>query len=104
MNALLLGMVGVFVSADLLLFYVFFELTLVPMFFIIGIWGGSDRRYAAAKFFLFTFSGGLFTLAAAVYLGLNTPSPAGALGNFDIPSVIHYAQNGMSTEARWWVV
>ena len=55
MNALLLVMVGVFVSADLLLFYVFFELTLVPMFFIIGIWGGSQRRYAAGKFFLFTF-------------------------------------------------
>jgi len=52
MLVLLAAMNGVFLARDLLLFYVFFELTLVPMFFIIGIWGGPDRRYAAAKFFL----------------------------------------------------
>src|SRR5688500_9853174 len=62
MLALLAAMVGVFLARDVLLFYVFFELTLVPMFFIIGIWGGPERRYAAGKFFLFTFAGSVFTL------------------------------------------
>ena len=59
-----------FIARDLLLFYVFFELTLIPMFFIIGIWGGPERRYAAGKFFLFTFTGSVFTLAGVVYLGM----------------------------------
>ena len=54
MLVLLSAMFGVFMARDALLFYVFFELTLVPMFFIIGIWGGPERRYAAGKFFLFT--------------------------------------------------
>jgi NADH-quinone oxidoreductase subunit M len=62
MLLLLVALLGVFVARDLLLFYVFFELTLIPMFFIIGIWGGPERRYAAAKFFLFTFAGSVFTL------------------------------------------
>jgi NADH-quinone oxidoreductase subunit M len=74
MQALAVAMIGVFLARDLLLFYVFFELTLVPMFFIIGIWGGPDRRYAAAKFFLFTFAGSVFTLAAIIYLGVHARS------------------------------
>jgi NADH-quinone oxidoreductase subunit M len=69
MLLLLAAMLGVFVARDLLLFYTFFELTLIPMFFIIGIWGGPERRAAAGKFFLFTFAGSVFTLAAAIYLG-----------------------------------
>src|SRR5262249_6622568 len=48
------AMLGVFLAFDIILFYVFFELTLVPLFFLIGIWGGPDRRYAARKFFIFT--------------------------------------------------
>jgi NADH-quinone oxidoreductase subunit M len=82
-------MVGVFVARDLLLFYVFFELTLIPMFFIIGIWGGPERRYAAAKFFLFTFAGSVFTLAAVIYLGISA-------GTFDIATVIPWAQANLS--------
>src|SRR6185295_19283966 len=70
MLLLLAAMLGVFIARDLLLFYIFFELTLVPMFFIIGIWGGASRREAAGKFFLFTFTGSVFTLAAAIYLGV----------------------------------
>jgi NADH-quinone oxidoreductase subunit M len=62
------AMLGVFVSRDLLLFYLCFEATLVPMFFLLGIWGGAERRKAAAKFFLYTFSGSIFMLAAIVYL------------------------------------
>ncbi|HUU73174.1 MAG TPA: NADH-quinone oxidoreductase subunit M [Burkholderiales bacterium] len=59
---------GVFSSLDAALFYVFFEATLIPMFIIIGVWGGPNRVYAALKFFLYTFLGSLLTLVALVYL------------------------------------
>jgi NADH-quinone oxidoreductase subunit M len=55
------AMVGVFLSFDIVLFYVFFELTLVPLFFLIGIWGGPQRQYAARKFFVYTLAGSLIT-------------------------------------------
>lgn len=61
-------MIGVFVSLDGLLFYFFFEATLIPMFIIIGVFGGPNRVYAAFKFFLYTFLGSLLTLVAIVYL------------------------------------
>ena len=89
MLVLLACMLGVFVARDLLLFYVFFELTLIPMFFIIGLWGGPDRRRAAGKFFLFTFTGSVFTLAAIIYLGIHA-------GGFFISDVVHYAQTALS--------
>ncbi|WP_022834882.1 complex I subunit 4 family protein [Salisaeta longa] len=63
------GITGVFASFDLLLFYVFFELTLIPMYFIIGVWGGEDRVYAAIKFVLYTLVGSLLMLAGILYLG-----------------------------------
>ena len=59
---------GVFSSLDAALFYVFFEATLIPMFIIIGVWGGPNRVYAALKFFLYTFLGSLLTLVALIYL------------------------------------
>ena len=59
------GMLGVFCARDIILFYVFFEATLIPLFFLIGIWGSSERRYAAIKFFLFTLAGSVLT-----FLGL----------------------------------
>ncbi len=62
------AMTGVFVSLDLLLFYLFFEATLVPMFFLIGIWGGERRIYAAIKFFIYTAVGSLLMLAAIITL------------------------------------
>jgi NADH-quinone oxidoreductase subunit M len=62
------GMLGVFAARDILVFYLFFEFTLIPMFFIIGIWGGPDRRKAAGKFFLFTFAGSVLTLVSLIYL------------------------------------
>jgi NADH-quinone oxidoreductase subunit M len=96
MLVLLTAMNGVFLARDLLLFYIFFELTLIPMFFIIGIWGGPERRYAAAKFFLFTFGGSVFTLAAVIYLGIQAKS-------FDLIAVTQYAQHATSTE-RWWLL
>ena len=63
------GVTGVFTAFDIFLFYVFFELTLIPMFFIIGIWGGENRIYAALKFVLFTLVGSLLMLVALLALG-----------------------------------
>ncbi|MEE9319032.1 MAG: NADH-quinone oxidoreductase subunit M [Granulosicoccus sp.] len=62
-------MVGVFSALDAILFYVFFEATLIPMFLIIGIWGGPNRVYATIKFFLYTFLGSVFMLVALIYMG-----------------------------------
>jgi NADH-quinone oxidoreductase subunit M len=62
------GVVGVFCATDVFLFYVFFELTLVPMYFIVGVWGGERRIYAAIKFFLYTAFGSLLMLVAIMYL------------------------------------
>lgn len=61
-------MVGVFAATDGLLFYVFFEATLIPMYIIVGVWGGPNRIYAAFKFFLYTLLGSLLTLVALIYL------------------------------------
>ncbi len=62
------GTIGVFAATDLFLFYVFFELTLLPMYVIIGVWGGKNRIYAAVKFFLFTIAGSLLMLLGIIYL------------------------------------
>lgn len=72
-------MVGVFCALDGLLFYVFFEATLIPMYLIIGIWGGPRRVYAAFKFFLYTLMGSLLTLVAILYLYSQS-------GSFEIPA------------------
>jgi len=66
--ALETGMLGAFVSLDVFLFYVFWEAMLIPMYFLIGIWGGKDRIYAAMKFILFTLVGSLLMLVAIFYL------------------------------------
>jgi NADH-quinone oxidoreductase subunit M len=71
-------MVGVFAAADGLLFYVFFEATLIPMYIIIGVWGGPNRVYAAFKFFLYTLAGSLLMLVALAYLYTRSG------GSFDI--------------------
>ena len=62
------AMIGVFVATDILVFYVFFELTLLPMYLVIGVWGGANRIYAAIKFFLFTITGSLLMLLGIIYL------------------------------------
>ncbi|MHB9012267.1 MAG: NADH-quinone oxidoreductase subunit M [Ignavibacteriaceae bacterium] len=74
-----LGMLGVFVSLDLFLFYIFWEAMLIPMYFIIGIWGGPRRIYASIKFFLFTMFGSLLMLVAIVWLAVYA---SGTLGHF----------------------
>jgi len=71
------GLLGVFLSLDMTLFYIFWEFTLIPMYFLIGIWGGSRRIYAAFKFFLYTLAGSLLMLAGILWLGLT-------YGSFDL--------------------
>ena len=66
------GMTGVFLALDLVLFYVFWEFTLIPMYFLIGVWGGERRIYAAVKFFLFTMAGSLLMLLAILVIGFQT--------------------------------
>jgi NADH-quinone oxidoreductase subunit M len=75
------GMVGVFLSLDLFLFYIFWEFTLVPMYFLIGIWGGPNRVYAAVKFFLYTMAGSILMLLAILWLGISQ-------GTFSVPELI----------------
>lgn len=65
------GMIGVFLALDLFLFYIFWEFTLIPMYFLIGIWGGPRRVYAAIKFFLYTMAGSILMLLAILWLGIN---------------------------------
>lgn len=79
------GMFGVFMARDVLLFYVFFEFTLVPLYFLIGIWGGDERRYAANKFFLFTFAGSVITFAGILYLAIRAAALTGSgVVSFDL--------------------
>lgn len=75
---------GVFTSLDLVLFYVFFEAGLIPMFLIIGVWGGRDRIYAAFKFFLYTLLGSLLMLVAMIYMFYDA-------GTTDIPALLRHS-------------
>lgn len=79
MLALEAGMIGVFVSLDLVLFYVFWEAMLIPMYFIIGIWGGQQRIYAAVKFFLYTMVGSLLMLVAIIAMAWINYNATGVL-------------------------
>jgi len=76
-------MIGVFAAQDLILFYIFFEAGLIPMYFIIGIWGGANRKYAAFKFFLYTLLGSVLMLVAMIAM-------IGQAGTTDIPTLLNY--------------
>ncbi|MEM8679412.1 MAG: NADH-quinone oxidoreductase subunit M [Planctomycetota bacterium] len=79
------GCLGVFAARDLLLFYIFFEFTLIPLFFLIGIWGSEDRRHAAMKFFIFTLTGSLLTFLGLLTIVFWCRSQVGGPLNFSIP-------------------
>jgi NADH-quinone oxidoreductase subunit M len=81
------GLVGVFIAQDLFLFYVFWEVSLVPMYFLIGIWGHERRIYAAVKFFLFTMAGSVLMLAAIIYL-------YNRAGTFSYPALLSMLSSG----------
>jgi NADH-quinone oxidoreductase subunit M len=73
---------GAFSSLDFVLFFVFFEFMLVPMYLLIAVWGGERREYAAVKFFIYTFVGSLFILVSVIYLGLHCVDPVATAKNF----------------------
>ncbi len=95
------GMLGVFMSLDLFLFYVMWEVMLVPMYFIIGVWGGNRRVYASMKFFIYTMVGSLLMLVAIVYLGLSAASPTTGIPNFNYDVILQHAN--MSGAASFWL-
>jgi NADH-quinone oxidoreductase subunit M len=84
------GLIGVFIAQDLFLFYVFWEICLVPMYFLVGIWGHERRIYAAVKFFLYTMAGSVLMLAAIIYLYNKTET-------FSYPAIIEMLSSGRLT-------
>ncbi len=88
------GMTGVFIAQDLFLFYIFWEFTLVPMYFLIGLWGGPRRVYAAIKFFLYTMAGSILMLLAIIWLGIEGKT-------FSVPDLI--AQGGIPADIQMWL-
>lgn len=89
--------IGVFLALDLLLFYLFFEAVLIPMYLIIGIWGGKERIYAAYKFFLYTLAGSVLFLLAVLYLYF-------VFGTTDIPTLMEQAPGlGLSVQQYLWL-
>jgi NADH-quinone oxidoreductase subunit M len=88
------GMLGVFLAQDLFLFYIFWEFTLVPMYFLIGIWGGPRRIYAAIKFFLYTMAGSILMLLAILWLGIYQ-------GTFSVPDLI--TRGGIPGDIQLWL-
>ncbi|MFM8219466.1 MAG: NuoM family protein, partial [Planctomycetaceae bacterium] len=100
------GMIGVFAAQDILLFYVFFEFTLIPLFFMIGIWGGADRRWAARKFFIFTLAGSVLTFLGLLFIVLAHKwlVPTAPL-TFSIPTLtagLQQAVGRSADAARFW--
>jgi NADH-quinone oxidoreductase subunit M len=94
------GMLGVFLARDLFLFYVMWEVMLVPMYFIIGIWGGERRIYASLKFFIYTMLPSLLMLVAIIYLGLQARDATGT-PNFSYDNLL--AMSSISRTAAFWL-
>jgi len=99
------AMIGVFVSLDLLLFYLFFEASLVPMFFLIGVWGGERRIYAAVKFFIYTSVGSLLMLVGIIALYFMHQHATG-VGTFDYAALMESMRGGLMLippRAEFWL-
>lgn len=89
------GVMGVFFAIDLFLFYVFWEVMLLPMYFLIGIWGGPRREYAAIKFFLYTLAGGvLMLIAMLMYFFASAPHTGNGVGSFNLLDLAKWATQG----------
>ncbi len=100
------GMLGVFLAFDIILFYAFFELTLVPLFFLIGIWGGSQRQHAARKFFIYTLTGSLITLLGVLGIVLFYYTKHNEL-TFSIPDLVKLVNDRLAlsipAEREYWL-
>ena len=95
------GMIGVFLALDLLFFYVMWEVMLIPMYFIIGIWGGERRIYASIKFFIYTFLGSLLMLVAILYLWLHSVDTVTLHNTFSYDGIMEHAV--FSSRAALWL-
>lgn len=94
------AMLGAFISLDLFLFYIFWELMLIPMYFMIGIWGGKNRIYAAVKFFIFTAVGSLLMLVAIIYVYYHAIQSGVEVAGF---SILDFYKLSISPEAQTWL-
>ena len=99
------GMVGTFVAQDLILFFVFFEVVLLPMFFMIAVWGGENRRYASIKFFLFTLFGSALMLLSflALFFLSTDPATGESLRTFDMRVLTEVAGAGILGATQIWI-
>ena len=103
MLVLTTGMLGVFVARDLFLFYVMWEVMLVPMYFIIGMWGGERRIYASLKFFIYTMAGSFLMLVAIIYLGVHAADPATLVPNFSYEHAVLRPGIALTETATMWL-
>ncbi|MEA2009284.1 MAG: NADH-quinone oxidoreductase subunit M, partial [Actinomycetota bacterium] len=94
------GLLGVFLSLDLLLFFAFFEIVLVPMYLLIGIWGGENRAYASIKFVLFTAFGSIFLLVGIIVLAITAGDAVGAPTSFDFRTMLSL---DLSSTTQLWL-
>ena len=97
------AMVGVFVARDLIFFYICFEFTLVPMYFLIAIWGSEDRARACTKFFLYTFTGSLIALAGLLYIAWQYQIGYGQW-SFGIEALTVFAATELTASQQAWVL
>jgi NADH-quinone oxidoreductase subunit M len=95
------GMAGTFVAQDLILFFVFFEIVLLPMYFLIGVWGGEQRQYASLKFFLYTMFGSALMLVSFIALFILTKGNSDPNGSFAFSWFIDHGQSLATTTAVW---
>ncbi|HTK56762.1 MAG TPA: NADH-quinone oxidoreductase subunit M [Gemmatimonadales bacterium] len=99
---LLTGMIGVFITLDLFVFYVFWEVMLIPMYFLIGVWGGKNRLYAAIKFFIYTFAGSLLMLVAILAIVWHRAHFTGTI-SFAYEDLLTYTATGSLGPLKPWL-
>ena len=100
------GMIGTFMAQDLILFFVFFEVVLLPMYFMIGVWGGENRRYAAIKFFLYTLFGSalmLLSFLALFFLADGTLAGLAEANTFDMRALSDGATTAIARTSQMWI-
>ncbi len=97
------AMIGVFLARDAIVFYTAYEFTLVPMFFLIAIYGGAERRPASIKFFLYTFLGSVLTLAGVIYIAAQHALAHDGAWTFDLAALATFASSELSNTQQYWV-
>jgi NADH-quinone oxidoreductase subunit M len=97
------AMIGVFLARDAIVFYTAYEFTLVPMYFLIAIYGGADRRAASVKFFLYTFLGSMLTLTGVIYVAAQNALANGGVWSFDLATLADFCSTKLGHEQQYWV-